>query len=510
MPLLLNLKSFKRISLDIETNGLLHHLIDFSSMPLTINDDAKLWLIVLTNVDNPSEYVKLKLEDCTFENMETCFKNCVEVVFHNGVKYDAIALQLFKVLDYKIYYYADNHGNNGEIFGKPVKISDTLILSKVLLPDRWFGHSLDSWGKQLGDYKEDYRQICIDKGYIEKSSPKGSEFANYYPEIESYCIQDTRVTIQILTKLLEEREGFDIDFAYHMELKIADLTVKQELYGFDFDKDLAEKNVSFLNKALSERRELVNPLLPPKRLNKTEAKAYYPPKRQFKQNGDITADLIKFLDRLGAVINEDKTIVTYEGRTYNLPLDIEVCLKETIAADIEDLNHLKSFLIQQGWYPSEWVERDLTRESGKKVRASEDKIKETIDRYVNETLNSVFKVQRLAILETTENKLSEFLHKKAKEFSLRVPVSPAIKVGTAKTMCPNLKVLGKKAEFVQYVIEYLTYKHRRNSIAGGADEETGEPSSGYLTMIESGGRIRTPADTLGGVTGRYRHIGVDL
>lgn len=495
--MLLDLKSFKRIALDIETNGLLQHLVDFNKMPLVLNTTAKLWLIVLTDVDNPENNVKLKLQDCTLENMKICFKNCVEIVFHNGVKFDAFALKLFKIFDYKIYSYPDMKGNNGEVFGNPVKITDTLILSKVLSPDRWFGHSLDAWGKQIGDYKEDYRQICIDKGYIDKNSPKGAEFAEYYPEIIPYCVQDTKVTILILIELLKEKTGLNIDFAYHMELKIADLTVKQEFYGFSFNKELAEKNVSFLNQALEERRNLVNPLLPPKKLNKTEAKSFYPPKRQFKQNGDITADLIKFLERLGASINEDKTVVTYEGRTYNLPLDTETCLKETIDADIEDLNHVKYFLITQGWIPTEWVERDLTRESGKKARASNDKIKDTIDRYVADTLNSLFKNERLNILDTSVENLSEVLHSKIKDFSIRVPVSPAIKVGTAKRMCPNLESLGEKAEFVKYVIEYLTYKHRRNSIAGGADDETGEPSSGYLTMIEENGRIRTPADTLG-------------
>ena len=83
--MLLNLKSFKRIVLDIETNGLLQHMLDFSTMPLKLNNTANLWMVVLTNADNPEEYVALTLEDCTKENMKICFKNCKEVVAHNGV-----------------------------------------------------------------------------------------------------------------------------------------------------------------------------------------------------------------------------------------------------------------------------------------------------------------------------------------------------------------------------------------------------------------------------------------
>lgn len=508
--MLLNLKSFKRIVLDIETNGLLQHMLDFTTMPLKLNNTANLWMVVLTNADNPEDYVALTLEDCTKENMKICFKNCEEVIAHNGVKFDFFALKLFNIFDYKIYFYESKDGNNGEVFGKPLKITDTLILSKILEPDRFGGHSLDAWGQRVGVYKTDYRQVCINKGYIEESSPKGFEFSQYFPPMLEYCIDDTKATCATLQQLLTEKGSLNLSIPYQMELKLADLTVKQEFYGFAFDKDLAISNLEFLNNALEERRNIVNPLLPPKKLNKTEAKSYYPPKTQFKKDGSLSSNLIKFIEKLGALLDEEGNTITYENRTYTLPLDLEVCLKETIAADIEDLNHLKYFLITQGWIPSEWVERDLTKPSGKKIRLSDEKIKDTINRYVDDTLNGLFKEERLQILGTTEEDLSEFLHSKLHEFAIRVPVSPAIKVGTAKKMCPNLEILGDKAQFVKYVIEFLTYRHRRNSIAGGtSDEDSEDHSSGFLTMIEENGRIRTPADTLGANTGRYRHVGVD-
>ena len=89
---MLNLKSFKRIVLDIETNGLLQHMLDFSTLPLKLSETANLWMVVLTNADNINENVALTLEDCTRENMQICFKNCEEVVAHNGVKFDFFAL----------------------------------------------------------------------------------------------------------------------------------------------------------------------------------------------------------------------------------------------------------------------------------------------------------------------------------------------------------------------------------------------------------------------------------
>ena len=508
---MLNLKSFKRIVLDIETNGLLQHMLDFSTLPLKLSETANLWMVVLTNADNINENVALTLEDCTKENMQICFKNCEEVIAHNGVKFDFFALKLFDIFDYKVYYYETKDGNNGEVFGKPLKITDTLILSKILEPDRFGGHSLDSWGRRVGVHKTDYRQVCIEKGYIEDKSPAGFEFSQYFPPMLEYCIDDTKATAATLKQLEEDKRSLDLSLCYQMELKLADLTVKQEFYGFAFDKELAVKNLNFLNKELEDKRNIVNPILPPKKLNKTEAKKYLPPKTQFKKDGTLSTILLKFIEKLDAILDEENNTITYNGKDYTLPLDLDVCLKETMEADIEDLNHLKHFLITQGWFPSEWVERDLTKPAGKKTRLSDEKIKETIDRYVESTLTGLFKEERLRILETTEDDLSSFLHSKINEFAIRVPTSPAIKVGTNKKMCPNLEELGAKAEFVKHVIEFLTYRHRRNSIAGGVvDEETDEHSSGFLTMVEKNGRIRTPADTLGSVSGRYRHIGVDL
>ena len=83
-----------------------------------------------------------------------------------------------------------------------------------------------------------------------------------------------------------------------------------------------------------------------------------------------------------------------------------------------------------------------------------------------------------------------------------------IRIGTEKKLCPNLTKLGEQAEFALDVTEYLTYKHRKNSIAGGKEDEEGSPLTGYLSQVRSDHRISTPADTLGANGGRYKHRGV--
>lgn len=495
--------------IDIEASGLLDHLIDFSTMPLKFKPHAELYCIVLTNVDNTSENIILKQGECTKENLQKHLANTEEIIWHNGVKYDAPALFLFNVLDYKIYHYPDDMGNNGEVYGKPIKITDTLILSKFLNPDRIFGHSLKNWGIQLGDYKDDYRQVCIDNGYISKDDPKGAEFAEYHDELIPYCITDTKVTSAIYHELWKENAGFKIDYQYHVELKSADLSLRQELYGFYFNKDVAVDALEDLNNLLSTIKERVDPRLPPKLLNKGEQKEYMPPARQFKANGDITAFLEKFIQKIDATLSEDKKYITFEGKKFNLPLDEGMCLKDRVPSTIDDLDNLKAYLLDLGWNPSEWKNRDLTKDS-KKKKLTLDKYEETVRRYIDNTLNGPYKEYRLQLLGIRENKLEETLLRKFKEFSVMVPVSPMIRVGVEKSLCPNLEALGEKADFVKDVVEYLTYKHRRNSIAGGTDDEDGNPSSGYLSLIREDSRISTPSDTNGASTTRTKHSKVKL
>ena len=503
----MTLKSFKRIVLDIETNGLLHQLIDFSKMPLKLKSEAKVWLIVLTNKDNPSEKIKLKLDECTRDNLKECFKNTEEVIFHNGVSFDAIFLKLYGILEYRIFYHLDEKGNNGTLFNRPMKITDTLVLSRILNPDRYFGHSLDSWGRYLGEYKTDYRQVCIDAGHIAADSPKGHEFREYYPELDSYCEQDTVVTSKILDELITERGRLAIDAAYHMELKICDITLRQEYYGFGFNSDLAKHSVKDLTEKLKAISDSVNPILPPKRLNKGEQKEFNPPARQFKANGDISAFLEKFIIKIGATLSEDKASIVFEGNKYDLPLDPNHCLKSEISSSIDDLDNLKEYLLSLGWIPLEWKERDLLKDS-KKKKLSPEKAEAAIQRYVKSTLEGDYKAERLKLLDVKEDKLLSTLLGKQNEFALRVPVSPSIRVGTEKSLCPKLEALGESADFVKDVVLYLTYKHRKNSISGGVTDEDGSPTTGFLALVREDGRISTPANTLGASTGRYLHIGV--
>ena len=79
--------------------------------------------------------------------------------------------------------------------GKPVTVTDTLVLSKTLNPTR-AAHSIEYFGKLVGDPKIDWRAKAVELGLIEANAPKGAEFKKYHPEMIVYNKQDCRTGIK--------------------------------------------------------------------------------------------------------------------------------------------------------------------------------------------------------------------------------------------------------------------------------------------------------------------------
>lgn len=99
------------------------------------------------------------------------------VVGHNVIDYDCAALKKL----------------NGELVTKGV--FDTLVLSRILEPDRIQGHSLDSWGRALGCHKGDYGK-------------QDNAWETFTEAMYEYCEQDVLVTFKLYCHLCQ-RAGFD-------------------------------------------------------------------------------------------------------------------------------------------------------------------------------------------------------------------------------------------------------------------------------------------------------------
>lgn len=494
-------------TIDIESNNLLEGMLDFSSFPYKLNKDAKLWCVVIYNVKTGETKEAVK-DEITYEWMKESLKDCKYLIAHNGVKFDWIALKLFGVMDYRIGYLSEDD----TLFGKPVTFLDSLIISRLFNPDRFGGHSLKAWGKKLSNHKDDFRQQCIDDGIIEKGAPKGAEFKQWSPRMLEYCRQDTIVNADVYKALLKEGSGYNWKDSIKLEHKLADLAIRRESLGFWFDKDLAIELVEDLTNKMQELTDKVNPILPPKPMNIGELNEYTPPKIQVKKDGDLSSHMKKFIERTNgeaSQLGEDWYVSYDDGRSYKVPFEEPV--KTTVQGTIDDLNHVKQTLIDDyGWVPSEWRERDLTKDSKKQSLPYHKRIA-ALERWYKETMNGKFKKLRLKELGIKpENILEELSQKLEQDFPVRVPTSPPIRVGVEKDLCPNLLKLGEKVEFAKDFALYLTYKHRKTSIAGGdiedLDLEEDVPNTGYLANYrEVDGRIATPAFEIGTSTSRYQH-----
>lgn len=722
-------------------------MLDFTSLPYKLNTEAKLYCVVIRNIDTDEVSFAVGSE-VTTDWLKTTLADATEIILHNGIKFDLIALKLFGVLDYEVGYL----DREDKLFGKPVKIVDTLVRSRLLNPDRYGGHGLKAWGVALGEHKGDYTdfshyneemleycitpdmrllgedlrwkpasefsvgdnvlgfdenieagrhgrryknanieiitetdaevfEVTLESGKVLKVTKEhkflvsnNSQYAwvetkdlrtketspKYYSKLpcllpvyeqdtsfdagwmsgmldgegclsngkqrphtlsvaqrptgtleklervfkkfevntskrdvqtstdcislrvtggfsevyralclfrperllakvnfdifgrlemrgksfndgvvsvksvgvqkilkiqtsartfmcEGYpmhnCVQDTKVTSLIYKTLADEYNSYEGWWkAEKLENKLADLAVKRETYGFWFNKELAIQCLEDLTEKMTELENKVNPILPPKPMNKTNLKKFTPPAIQFKKDRSFSANFLKFVEKHNGVLGED--YVEFYGEKFSIPVDRPIKLYET--ANISDLDHVKMLLISLGWRPTEWKVRDLTKDTKKQSLTYEKRV-ETLDRWLNQTFDeNKYKDLRLEELSLGWDKDAlrrKLVSQLSDDKPVRVPTSPCVRVGVEKELCPNLVKLGSKVDFANDFTLYLTYKHRKSSIAGGdledVDYEDEYPNTGFLSMYRTvDGRIPTPAIEIGASTNRYRHIGV--
>lgn len=421
-----------------------------------------------------------------------------KVVGHNIINFDLLAIKLWFKINYSVKY--NTWGNSS------VEICDTMILSKVLNPDRFGGHSLaELSSKAGGDVKIDFR----------KNIPEQDRFKTFAADMLYYCIYDNKANTAVYKYLMDEWGDYD-KWAepFALEQRVADIITRQEHRGFAFNKKQAEDNIADLDQKMEERRLQAEPILPPKPATKGYLKAFIPPKLQFKKNGEPTSNILKFAEKHGGKIvkrEEDYYLIAL-GKEFLLPISSEepIC-DPTVPATLDDTTHIKDWLVGLGWSPSEYKDKDLTLKSGTKIKKTPEQLEKGIKDYVEQTLASNFCADRCEHLdctpETLEWKIRDRIEK-GKGRGLKVLTNPSFTKGQEKDICPNLVELGEKFPYATQIVEYLTFKHRRNSILGGGaewDEDEEDYEKGYLAAVRSDGRIPTPAATCDAATSRMKH-----
>lgn len=487
---------------DKEASGLLDETtVDYLSSPWKLKPTFVSHCIVFINNDTGEEKcfvgdeIKLHLRTWVKENVTT-------IIGHNIINYDLMVLKAYLGMDFTLGF----EGKSSTWDGKEVEIVDTLVLSKTLFPDRP-KHSVDYFGGILGLEKIDWRSKAVEIGLIDKDSPKGAEFAVYHPEMLEYNKRDVQVNIKIYNYLIKEWGTWDWVDAFATEQYVAWIIARQSHRGFWFDKDLAIENVAELDRLMEERRSLVEPNLPEKPLGKTKAKEYIPPKIQFKGNGEPSAILLKWLAKHDSKIEEREEgyYATLYGTEYALPLPLEPVVR-TEPAKISDSTFIKGFLVGIGWNPTTYKEKDLTLNT-QKQKLPLEKYVETVESYVEQTLNSPFCDDRLERVGATRGTLLRKLLDHDLKKPLKVLTNPTFTVGQDKEIDPTLEEMNSTFPYTRAIVEYLTYNHRRNSIIGGGfdieDEE--EATTGFIANMREDGRVPTPADSCGCSTSRFKH-----
>lgn len=509
------------ITLDIEAKDLLNdNTIDYTASPYKIKDDKYIHCIVIEKHETGEivafydgstyvfdgrhyeeegslgyvytlrNYVSLQYTHYQLHEFPQYIKDNPEdkIVGHNIINYDLLALKLCFGLPYTV--------EPDSFAGSTITIEDTLVLSKTLNPDRYGGHSLDKLSEKVGLRKIDFRP------YVNKED----KFKEFAADMLYYCIRDVQVNTRVYFELLKEAKNWDWSSAISLEKKVAEIVTRQEHRGFWFNKELAETNIAELDALMEERRLKVEPVIPRKKATKTFMKDFLPPKDQFLKSGEPNQRIINFINKHnGTLDKENKKAVLFE-KEYTLPIPHEPLITEQIAT-IDDTTHIKEWLVREfGWQPTEYKERDLSCDS-KKKKLPRDKFLIVIDKYVEQTLTSPFCDDRLEFLGVSRDKLKDRLLKTKEGRACKVLTNPSFTVGQEKEIDPKLLEISDKFPFAKDVVEYLTYKHRRNSILGGGldwdDEE--EAEKGYMSAVRSDGRISTPADTCGTSTSRFKH-----
>lgn len=316
-----------------------------------------------------------------------------KIVFHNGLAYDLSALRKVWNIDFTV-------GKEDSFMGFPCQFVDTLLLSQVLNADRIDGHSLASWGERLG-------------------FPKGehSDWSQWSPEMEEYCVRDVRLTNKLYHTLLREVEEYgEKDFFSQQFWTAAKinyyLMAQQADTGIGFDASAAQNLLQSINGMMEEIEQDVEPNLPSRPLNKGELDEWKFPAKPFKKDGSIAATMEKWMARTGATLKSETTVLL-DGVEYTIkggePTKTEGVMKLANQSDLKD------WLVASGWKCTLWnFKRDAR---GKPMRDDKGKI------------------------ITTTPKMQE-----------------------GGKLCPNLEAM--EGDLVRQVVKWLSLRNRRSVIEG--------------------------------------------
>ena len=393
---------YEGFSLDIEADGF-------------IFDSNNIWTIVCTDLNNSDKKLIVNpFKDAMAKEKLYSFLSGYTnpyITWHYGLGYDAFVL--LNLLDCK-------HTVGPDTFmDVPVRFVDTFYMSMFLNPDR-AGHSVEWFGEKLGLPKIDFRKELIDIGFLSPDSPKGQEFMQHHPLMDTYCIRDTEVVVKIFEGLCREWKSiygaaFSHTQAYKCGQKSFYLMSCQELTGWKFDQDAAHNLAARIEQMMEEIRAEVEPKLPPRSLKKSEEKEFTMPEKPFKKDGTYSSAWDKFVEKHNGKQVGDEW--EFYGKLY--AIEPGKMLDVTMPMEMANQDQMKDYFIQSGWVPT--LYNFKRGPDGKPMR--DEKTRE--------------------LIKTTP------------------------KIQEAGKICPNL--LEMEGDIVKLVVKWLSLRNRRSVLQGWLD-----------------------------------------
>lgn len=493
----------KFFSFDIETNGLLdERLVDYSSFPYKLKPQAVTHCAWIQDVFTKEMWGYRPHEIKAFIAK---LQEADAIISYNGINFDHLFLRLEHGATYEI---SEDPDVMDTFMGKPVRIIDLLVMSKVANPDRFKAHSLKNWGKLLNNFK----------GTFGEDEEPEATWEKFSEDMFDYNKQDVVLTTDVFHYLVKEMAGTVTENfmesaewkkywskAFHLEQAIKELITRQSHFGFAFDEKKAKDTVTDLNRLLKECEDEAEPHLPERVMAASKQPKF--PAKPFKMNGELSSTGLKWIEKLGlseAPLEEQLQAIR-EKRMVKLTEPMKLSSTEDV----------KRHLVGLGWRPTKWGERDLFVESDKKTPSTWEQFQKRTIAYIQKTVETPLEEFRVSKLDFRKRGADEdviayknalYRHmaslwmakdnggaRKLMAFTL-----PKFTVDMDKNMCPNLEMMAEEIPYSKSIVYWLTYRHRRNSVQS-------PNGTGYLSQVRADGRIPTPADSCGCNTARMKH-----
>lgn len=319
-----------RVIFDIETNGLLDTV-------------TKIWCIVTQDVDTKEiRFFSSKSEDSrhTIQSGVKYLMDCDEIIGHYVLGFDVPCIKKFYP------------------WFEPKKVTDTLVLSRLLNPDRGFGgkfksshagHSVEAWAPKFN---------------LTKVEVKNNDFSIFDDNLEARCRSDVEIQLQIYLSLLKEAEKADYTFPSKLEHKVQEIIQEQEANGWLIDYTKCESLISQLTIMMEETDLTLLEHVPYRCI---PGHTY---KKIFLKDGGLASPILKWLD-------------------LSLQHDVSGVFSavEFKQIDLNSSKQVKEYLLELGWVPDAWNYKK--NEYNKELRDSRGQKIPTSPRITPESLESI-------------------------------------------------------------------------------------------------------------------------